>query len=103
MTEEHYKEAFSYIDNRWNCQLHHPLHAAGYFLNPSIYFDNKEVACCEKVRDGLITCMERLIREVKIQDKILLNLRKYKNVEGSFGSQTTIRQRKISPLAIKIS
>ena len=78
MNEEHYKEAFGYIDNRWDCQLHHPLHATIYFQNSSIYFDNKEAAGCEEVMDGLIACMERLVREVEIQDKILLELRNTK-------------------------
>ena len=50
----------------------------GYFLNPSIYLDNKDAACCEEVMGGLIACMERLIREVEIQDKILLELRNTK-------------------------
>ena len=29
--EKHYKKAFKYIDARWDCQLHRPLHAAGFF------------------------------------------------------------------------
>lgn len=32
--EEKYKKIFSIIDERWQCQLHHPLHAADNFLNP---------------------------------------------------------------------
>ena len=32
--EEKYKEIFEIIDRRWEIQLHQPLHAAGYFLNP---------------------------------------------------------------------
>ena len=50
------------IDRRWNNQLHQPIHAAGYFLNPKFYFsesggftdDNGEVM------EGLITCIERI-------------------------------------------
>lgn len=30
------------------------------FVNPSIYFDNKEAAGCEKVMDSLIACMEKV-------------------------------------------
>ena len=32
--EEKYKEIFEIIDRRWEIQLHQPLHAIGYFLNP---------------------------------------------------------------------
>ncbi|XP_059283523.1 uncharacterized protein LOC132037084 [Lycium ferocissimum] len=31
-----YKDIFKIIDERWQCQLHHPLHAAGHYLNPAI-------------------------------------------------------------------
>lgn len=29
--EEHYEKAFEIMDRRWDCQLHRPLHAAGYY------------------------------------------------------------------------
>ncbi|XP_019460033.1 PREDICTED: uncharacterized protein LOC109359793 [Lupinus angustifolius] len=32
--ENKYKDVFKIIDERWNCQLHCPLHAAGHMLNP---------------------------------------------------------------------
>ncbi|KAJ7977287.1 HAT transposon superfamily protein [Quillaja saponaria] len=33
--EKHkYELIYSIIDKRWDCQLHRPLHAAGYYLNP---------------------------------------------------------------------
>ncbi|XP_027932739.1 uncharacterized protein LOC114188342 [Vigna unguiculata] len=32
--ESKYNDVFTIIDNRWTCQLHRPLHAAGHFLNP---------------------------------------------------------------------
>ncbi|KAF5761694.1 putative ribonuclease H-like superfamily [Helianthus annuus] len=35
--EEFYKETFEIIDQRWECQLHKPLHDAGHYLNPSIF------------------------------------------------------------------
>ncbi|RVW19146.1 hypothetical protein CK203_095168 [Vitis vinifera] len=36
--EEKYKEIFNIIDKRWEIQLHRPLHAAGYFLNPEFFY-----------------------------------------------------------------
>lgn len=32
--KEKYEKVFEMIDRRWDCQLHQPLHAEGYFLNP---------------------------------------------------------------------
>lgn len=31
--DKSYKDAFEIMYRRWNYQLHHPLHAAEYFLN----------------------------------------------------------------------
>ncbi|KAL4345290.1 hypothetical protein AHAS_Ahas11G0263600 [Arachis hypogaea] len=38
-----YSEVFKIIDNRWNCQLHRPLHAAGHFLNSELFYDNPRI------------------------------------------------------------
>ncbi|CAH1447615.1 unnamed protein product [Lactuca virosa] len=38
-----YKPFFKIIDDRWNCQLHQDLHAAGHYLNPSIFYNNPGV------------------------------------------------------------
>nr|KYP70095.1 hypothetical protein KK1_009303 [Cajanus cajan] len=33
MDREKYTDIFAIIDKRWDCQLHHPLHATKYYLN----------------------------------------------------------------------
>ena len=47
--EEHYEMAFKYIDTRWECQLHQPLHAVGHFLNLEIYYSNLSIEDCREV------------------------------------------------------
>ncbi|XP_075504344.1 uncharacterized protein LOC142541764 [Primulina tabacum] len=79
--EEKYRGIFEIIDKRWNVQLHHPLHAAGYFLNP------------EFLLKGLYKCIARLVRDEDLQDKITNQLDKYKKAEGLFGLPMAIRQR----------
>ncbi|KAL0010637.1 hypothetical protein SO802_005745 [Lithocarpus litseifolius] len=37
--QKSYKEIFDIIDDRWEMQLHRPLHTARYYLNPSIHYD----------------------------------------------------------------
>ena len=32
--EKNYKKIWEIVDTRWDMQLHRPLHAATYFLNP---------------------------------------------------------------------
>ena len=41
--EEEYKEIFEIIDIRWKIQLHQPLHAAGYFLKPQVFYNKPEL------------------------------------------------------------
>ncbi|CAE5979608.1 unnamed protein product [Arabidopsis arenosa] len=57
--EEIYKEAFEIIDRRWNCQLHHPLHAVGYCLNPEFQYKARAGVDCEEVSIGLYSTIER--------------------------------------------
>ncbi|XP_006584317.1 uncharacterized protein LOC114420524 [Glycine soja] len=41
--ESKYKDVFAIIDKRWNCQLHRPLHAVAYFLNPEFFYGNTDL------------------------------------------------------------
>ncbi|KAF8387759.1 hypothetical protein HHK36_026414 [Tetracentron sinense] len=59
---------------RWNVQLHQPLHAAGYILNPEFYYNNQDVEPCEEVMKGLYEVIERLIPDLDLQDKIITEL-----------------------------
>ncbi|KAH6837925.1 hypothetical protein C2S53_000394 [Perilla frutescens var. hirtella] len=75
------------------CQLHRPLHAAGYFLNPSIYYKDPEQVSCQEVEDGLYECIKRLSLNIDIEDLIIDELDAYKNASGLFGNEVAIRNR----------
>lgn len=92
--EEQYQKAFEMIDARWETQLHRPLHAAGYYLNPQIFYDNQNEVCCEEVLKGLYDCISRLVPDVETQDKIDKELELYRNASGLFGYPIAIRNRK---------
>ncbi|CAN6924916.1 unnamed protein product [Brassica oleracea] len=94
--KEKYEKAFEIIDKRWECQLHHPLHAAGYFLNPSIHYKYHDDVRCEEVEGGLYNCITR-----STQDKIMAELDAFKNSTGIFGHGMAIRQRDIKAPALK--
>lgn len=91
--EEKYKDIFAIIDRRWECQLHHPLHAAGHFLNPEFFCKNSRLDCDPIVLRGLYSCIERLSENEEIVDKISSELSEYKKAEGLFGLKCAIRQR----------
>jgi len=96
--EDSYKPIFEIIDKRWDAQLHHPLHAAGHFLNPEIYYNNPtRVDSDAEVMMGLYKCIERLCGE-DLEEKISNELIRYKRAEGMFGMNIAKKKRTtISP------
>ncbi|GAB2299875.1 hypothetical protein Dimus_038588 [Dionaea muscipula] len=91
--EERFQTIVEIIDRRWSCQLHHPLHAAGYFLNPQYYYNDPTIEQNEDIMVGLYKCVEKLNPVLKIQDKIMRELTLYKRSEGVFGERLAIRHR----------
>jgi len=73
--KEKYKDIFVIIDHRWDCQLHHPLHVVGYYLNPRIYYTNPNIDKNVEVEDGLYKCIAKISEddefEVAIHKELL--------------------------------
>ncbi|XP_027350930.1 uncharacterized protein LOC113861986 isoform X1 [Abrus precatorius] len=88
-----YKEIFAIIDRRWECQLHHPLHAAGYYLNPQFFYSNKQIENDPEVVEGLYKCIERLCTSEDDVDNATVQLSTYRRAEGLFGLSGAKRQR----------
>eukprot|EP00258_Populus_trichocarpa_P049868 XP_024465887.1 uncharacterized protein LOC18102381 [Populus trichocarpa] len=87
------------IDARWDKQLHSPLHAAGCFLNPGIYF-RPSFSKQKEVTRGLLSTITRLVPDCDTQDVISGQLEEYKKATGDFGMLLAIRQReKLNPVA----
>ncbi|XP_070028115.1 uncharacterized protein [Nicotiana sylvestris] len=88
-----YKDIFKIIDERWQCQLHHPLHAAGHYLNPEYFYQNSAIENCREVTDGLYACIEKLIPRTAVQDKIISEIPLYTKAEQQFGLPIAKRSR----------
>ncbi|XP_003518019.1 uncharacterized protein LOC114419758 [Glycine soja] len=58
--EGEYNDILAIIDKRWDCQLHHPLHAAGYYLNSKFFYTNPNIDSDNEVVDGLYKCIDKL-------------------------------------------
>ena len=96
--ESKYKEIFEIIDNRWNCQLHRPLHAAGHFLNPEFFYDNPAMEFDGEIVRGLYECIHKLVSNLELEKKIMLELHTYKTASDMFASNIAISMRKtVSP------
>jgi hypothetical protein len=93
--EKRYKAVWDIIDKRWDNKLKTPLHLAGYYLNPYYYYTNKlEIELDGTFREGLVTCVTKMIEDVEIQDKIMDELNLYQDEVGSFGEDIAVRQRR---------
>eukprot|EP00253_Pinus_taeda_P028702 PITA_28702 len=78
-----YGPIWAIIDERWNNQLHRPIHAAGYFLNPRYHYKAKESGALRgEVRDGLI---DRMIPLESDQLEIHRQATTFNNASGTFG------------------
>ncbi|XP_019251134.1 PREDICTED: uncharacterized protein LOC109230057 [Nicotiana attenuata] len=67
----------------------------GLVLNPELFYDNEErILGDEPLWNGYYECIEKLIPEESVQDKITEQFSTYRNAEQLFGKNMAIRQRK---------
>ncbi|XP_075112923.1 uncharacterized protein LOC107810248 [Nicotiana tabacum] len=79
----------------WDSKLHSPLHATGLVLKPELFYDNEErILEDEPLWNGYYECIEKLIPEESVQDKVTEQFSIYRNAEQLFGKNMAIRQRK---------
>ncbi|CAL2278771.1 unnamed protein product [Prunus armeniaca] len=91
--ERKYKPIWRKIDERWGPQLHQPLHAAGYYLNPQLRYE-ETFSNADEVRKGLEDCMTRMLSfEDRMAADIQLDL--YDEAKGEFGSRLAVNSRKL--------
>ncbi|XP_030931017.1 uncharacterized protein LOC115956884 [Quercus lobata] len=90
--QRRYRPILRIIETRWKLQLHKPLHAAAYFLNPKFHYDLNFVAN-EEVRVGLYEVIERMCPTTLERCRIDLQLEKFDKAEGLFGKEMTILTR----------
>ncbi|CAN6455361.1 unnamed protein product [Victoria cruziana] len=80
------------IDNRWSGQLHRPLHAATYYLNPVIKYQ-PDFKKDREVEYGILDCIDVLVADRKERDAVHSEIHTYDNCIGVIGRDTTIRCR----------
>eukprot|EP00253_Pinus_taeda_P021846 PITA_21846 len=88
------------IDNRWNNQLHCPIHATGYFLNLKYHYKNQLGDLHDgEVRVGLIDCLERMVPTHADQLEIHRQLTVFTMAGGTFGKNLAKMARDVDQLA----
>jgi hypothetical protein len=79
-----YIPIWNIVDARWELQLHRPLHAAAYYLNPHYHY-NPNFKVNANIKIGLYQCLEKMMPNASERCKIDLQLKSFKNVKGLFG------------------
>jgi hypothetical protein len=79
-----YMPIWNIIDARWELQLHRPLHAATYYLNPHYHY-NSNFKVNANIKIGLYQCLERMVPDASERCKIDLQLDSFKDASGLFG------------------
>ncbi|KAK7267601.1 hypothetical protein RIF29_20279 [Crotalaria pallida] len=93
--ERSYKKVWKIIDTRWDLQLHRPLHAAAYYLNPKYHYD-KGFNADGEVLFGLFQTIQKMVPDRSTRLLIDQQLEKFKAARGLFGMSMAIdtRERK---------
>ena len=84
------------IDEIWDNFLHSPIHGAGYYLNPSLFYSSDFLGDAE-VAFGLLCSTVRLVQDQRSQDLISRQLEDYRHARGSFEEGSAINQRTSDP------
>jgi len=90
-----YEPVWNIIDERWNNQLHRPLHAAAYYLNPHMHYEPNFRNDDVEVNEGLYECMKRLVKDVAERKKINLQLIEFHFAKGLFSMENAKDCRKV--------
>ncbi|KAF2296098.1 hypothetical protein GH714_036135 [Hevea brasiliensis] len=87
-----YMVYWNIIDHWWEQQNNLPLHAAGFFLNPKFFY-SIEGDVHNEILSQMFDCIEKLVPDVSVQDKITKEINSYKNAAGDFGRKMAVRAR----------
>uniref|UniRef100_K3ZC06 Uncharacterized protein n=1 Tax=Setaria italica TaxID=4555 RepID=K3ZC06_SETIT len=62
-------------------------------MYPHYYYPNKvDIEPDESFREGLITCITKMVDNVKVQDQIIQELQQYQDGDRTFGKEIAKRQ-----------
>ena len=84
------------IDEIWDTHLHSPIHAAGYYLNPSLFYSSDFYSDAE-VSFGLLNSIIRLVPDQGSQDLISRQLEEYRLARGGFKEGSALDPRTTTP------
>ncbi|KAL5580609.1 hypothetical protein UlMin_013051 [Ulmus minor] len=90
--QKHYKLIWDIIDERWALQLHRPLHAAAYYLNPRFHY-NPEFNAYYEIKRGLYETIQKMCPSPLERESVDKQLDLFHNAESMFGIDMVIQMR----------
>ncbi|MCL7024152.1 hypothetical protein MKW94_030175 [Papaver nudicaule] len=88
-----YRPFWRVIDGIWDNLLHSPIHAAGCYLNPGLFYSD-DFSTDDEVKKGLWCCIGRVVEDERELELIASQLKKYKKARGAFGDEDAVDQRR---------
>ncbi|XP_025665020.1 uncharacterized protein [Arachis hypogaea] len=89
-----YEPIWEIIDGRWESQLHRPLHATAYYLNPHYHYEPNFMVDDADIKIGLYSCLKKLVPNQEERKKVGLQLPDFHYARGLFGNETAKSSRK---------
>ncbi|XLR19597.1 hypothetical protein S83_047509 [Arachis hypogaea] len=65
-----YEPIWKIINGRWESQVHRPLHAAAYYLNPHYHYEPNFMVDDANIKIGLYSCLRKLVPNQEERKKI---------------------------------
>ncbi|KAG5091614.1 hypothetical protein JHK82_050392 [Glycine max] len=93
-----FEPVWKIIDERWDHQLHSPLHATAYYLNPHLHYEPRFKHDDPQVKRGMHMCMRRLVKDVVERKKINLQPVEFHFARGLFSMEEAKDTRKVMQL-----
>uniref|UniRef100_A0ACD6AUK2 Uncharacterized protein n=1 Tax=Avena sativa TaxID=4498 RepID=A0ACD6AUK2_AVESA len=85
-----------WVDKIWDIYLHSPLHAAGYMLNPRVFY--KDPACDDpEIISGIEACITQMANGHYDPKKVKAQIEAYRRKLGSLGSDSAIQKMMETP------
>uniref|UniRef100_A0A2C9UB49 Uncharacterized protein n=1 Tax=Manihot esculenta TaxID=3983 RepID=A0A2C9UB49_MANES len=96
--EDKYKEIFEIIDKRRESQLHQPLHAKGYYLNPEYFYSNKNIEQDEEVMTSSYQVMQSKKKNRLAQQRLndLVFVKYNRSLKRKYDAR-----RRVDPISLK--
>ncbi|KAL3508000.1 hypothetical protein ACH5RR_033382 [Cinchona calisaya] len=91
VNQKDFYDYWNIMHRRWKQLQHHPLLAAGFYLNPKFFYSTG--GDVHHIRSQLYDCVEKLVPDPNTQDKIVKETISYQNGDGDFGRKMAIRAR----------